>query len=181
MLINFSGVIILGYIGFEITLIVFSIGSVKVGKAEQTSKLATFVKGLNLKQRMFSIIYFLHFIGFRLLLGFLILLTPVIKSYLLWTFILSVQIICLVAHLFKLYEKCICYILTLLREIWLLFIVLYIFSLQFKDQSSDSQKLKHLIPFLFVNISFTAIFTLINLANMLLMLILSIHLYCLKR
>lgn len=128
VLINFSGFIILAYIGFEITLIIFSLNP-RQPKISQNSRLSTFLKGLNLKRRLFPIIYFLHFLGLWLLLGFLILLTPAIKSYLLWILILSVQILCLFAHVFKLYEKCICYMLTILREIWLLFIVLYLFSL----------------------------------------------------
>ena len=46
------------------------------------------------------------------------------------------------------YDDCIAYLFGIFREVQILFIIIYLLVLQFKDQSKEKQKILYFMPFL---------------------------------
>ena len=129
------------------------------------SKLDVVVKDLNRTHKLFPFLYYLHFVLVRIIVGLCIFLSAYVDSVILWGVLSGIQLLFFFYHFIKLYEKCTIRVLAMLRELQILFVVLFIFALQFKDQSTETLKLKYLKPFMIVFMSMTGMFTLISLMN----------------
>jgi len=170
-LVSISGVLILIHLIGVLALVFTALKQIKLDRLNKTqsSKLLTFVKGLSMKKRIFGSLYFVHYIGLRLTIAVLILISPFVKSFLLWAFIVFIQFVSFCIHFTRIYEKLINYLLVLIRELQLLFVSTYLFSMHFTTQTSEELKLKYLEPFVWTFTAFTLLFTLINLINFIIM------------
>ena len=103
------------------------------------------------------------------------LLTPDTKhSFILWITLVGIQMVALGIHIFKIYQTWIHYVLVLIREVQILFVVSFLLATHFIDQSTDAKRLKHLKLFVWIFQAFLLVFTAINLINFLIKFILLI-------
>jgi len=49
-----------------------------------------------------------------MMVAILILVTPYVKSFILWAFIIFLQCVCVIVHIFRVYEKIINYVLVMI-------------------------------------------------------------------
>jgi len=165
-MISVSSFIIFLYSIGILTLVIVSIWQINAKK--RWVNLLAFVKGLNLKRILSSILYFVHYFGIWMLVSILILMTPDIKlSFLLWIFLAVIQLVAIGIHIFKIYQTWIHYVLVLIREVQILFVVLFLLVNHFIDQSTDAKWLKQLRLFVYIFQGFLLVFTTINLLNFL--------------
>ena len=183
-----SGLILLIHMIAVLTIIVIAVKSIQRKdkyvsnqlKTSTPSKLVTFVKGLNTWRRLFGSLYFIHYLGLRFMVCILILVTPYVQSFILWGFIVFLQVVCTGMNVLRIYEKLVNYLLVLIWEVQILFTTVYLFSMHFKDQSSEDLKLKYLEPFVWTFTGFTLLFTVVNLINFLVIFIKAIIVLCKK-
>lgn len=109
---------------------------------DQKSKLFMLVQGLNMKRSIYIFIYFAHYFFIRIIIAILILFTPFERSVVLWGILFGVQIICLLINTPKMYSDYVTYFLTILREVQILFVVIYIFSLHYFEITDETSKVK---------------------------------------
>ena len=95
-MITLSSIFLLLHLSAVLAVSILAIKSIKRSllnlyqDKNKTSKLVTFVKGLNTKRRLFGILYFVHYLGLRFVVSVLILLTSHVKSFVLWGFVLFI-------------------------------------------------------------------------------------------
>lgn len=119
--------------------------------------------GLRLNKRRFPFIYYFHFFSIWLLLPFLIFLTPYSNSKSLWIGISLVQTAYLFIHVIPFFKDIDTYIIGIIKEAQILFVAVYLTSLQYADQSTEELKLKYLWPFSIVYSLFTALILIVAL------------------
>lgn len=118
-------------------------------KFTQKSNLYLLTQGFNLRRPIYTFLYFLHYFFIRIMIALLILFTPFERSVVLWGILFGAQLICLLINIPKIYYDYTTYFLTLIREVQILFVVIYLFSLHYYSENIDETwKVKQFTPFM---------------------------------
>ena len=84
-----------------------------------------------------SIVYFLHYYLLWILLMILYLVTPISSSEAIWGVLFGFQVIAFGTHFLKLYSSWHVFMLSILWELQILFVIFYLFLIHFIDQSKQ--------------------------------------------
>ena len=93
------------------------------------SKVLVVTQGLNRKKLLFARLYFFHFFSIRTFICILVVLTPFVKSKILWWLVIIVQFMFTLMHFVKLYDSWSVYLQGIVREVFILTIAGLLFSL----------------------------------------------------
>ena len=121
------------FTGALIGLIGLSIAQIKYKNILKVN-LLTFVKGLNIKKIKFPILYFFHFLFIRFALAILIAYQNQADGWVrVWMGVAGIQTAFLIVHTQRLYEKLVHQVLVIVRELQLIFSVVFIAMLLTRD------------------------------------------------
>ena len=95
----------------------------------------------------------------------LVFLTPFEFSKTLIGILIAAQVISLIMNMVKLYELKLAYFLSIVREIQILFIVTYLFALQYVDQTLENQKVKYFKPFMITQLCIASFVSLVSIGS----------------
>jgi len=93
------------------------------------SKVLVVTQGLNRKKLLFARLYFFHFFSIRTFICILVVLTPFVKSKILWWLVIIVQFMFTLMHFVKLYDSWSVYLQGIVREVFILTIAGLLFGL----------------------------------------------------
>ena len=80
----------------------------------------------------------------------------------------------------RLYQDCVSYLMTLIWEVYILFVSIYIFVIEFTDQSTEDKKTSKLKPFMVCMMTVSSIVSVISLISTFIILIKYIKVLCSK-
>lgn len=126
---SFFGVSVSIYIGSQFVLIVFTILSFL--KIKCLSFLDVLRNGINKLHLLKQTLYFIHFYTIRLTVILLFSLSSLAPSYILYIILLAIQLISFLLHFIKFYNEWEHYVLSIFREMQILYVVCYLMILHF--------------------------------------------------
>jgi len=146
--------------------ILFGIIIKAIRKISKNQLNSVVTSGLNKRRKLLPAIYYFHFFFIRVFLSLMVLLTPFVNSVILWIVILLVQILICFAHLIKFYEAWEIYLQAIVRELYILAIIIHLLATQFTDQSSHVQQLKELKALNYLSTSLSVLFAIMQLTSL---------------
>lgn len=131
---------------------------------ENPERSSVIASGLKQTRPCFMFMYYFHYFFIRSIITFMVLLTPFSRSSVLWLVMLFVQTLILVYHFIKFYDSWSLYLQGIVREIYIMGVVIIMVINQYADQSTEELKMKAFKNLVKFSTAMTITFSVISLS-----------------